>query len=274
MATRNWTDDDLLQVLDDVCAGVRLALDASDRSTWRPLGTAGAHGGQYGHDVVADDAALGVLESAGVGVLSEESGLRGSVEEHGVVVVVDPVDGSSNAARGLPWYATSLCAVDHLGPRASMVVNQATGERFWATRGGGAFTGPAGSPGTRLRADGATRWRDAVVLVSGAPNGWMGWKQFRALGACALDLCVVASGRADAYLDLTPSGAHGVWDYLGGLLILREAGGEIVDALDRPLEVLDADARRTPIAAVTGLLGDARAVRARLGQDPGRSSSG
>jgi fructose-1,6-bisphosphatase/inositol monophosphatase family enzyme len=263
MSPRRWTDADLLSLMHDVCTAVREALDASDRAGWRPLGTDGAHGGQYGHDVVADAAALMVLGAAGVGVLSEESGLAGSIESHGVVVVVDPVDGSSNAARGLPWYATSVCAVDSSGPRVAMVVNQATGETFWGVRGGGAFTGPLGD-GRPLVARGATRWRDSVVLVSGAPRGWMGWRQFRCLGACALDLCVVAAGRADAYLDLTPVGAHGVWDYLGGLLILREAGGDIVDAEGRELVVLEAEARRSPVAAGAGLLDEALAARRKI----------
>ena len=44
-------------------------------------------------------------------VLSEESGRTG-VDDSDVVVVVDPLDGSTNAARGIPWFATSLCAVD------------------------------------------------------------------------------------------------------------------------------------------------------------------
>jgi myo-inositol-1(or 4)-monophosphatase len=255
-STPKWSDADLLTLLDHVVDAVSRALDESDQSVWRPLGAAGAHGGQYGHDVVADEAALRVLDAAGVGVLSEESGLRNAdqLESGGVVVVVDPVDGSSNAARSIPWYATSLCAVDASGLRAAVVVNQATGERFWAIRGGGAFCGQAGFPGDRLEATGATSLRDAVVLVSGAPQGWMGWKQFRALGACALDLCMVAAGRADAYVDLSPRRAHGVWDYLGGLLILEEAGGAIVDAGELDLLTFDPTARRTPVGAVTGLL--------------------
>jgi myo-inositol-1(or 4)-monophosphatase len=258
-----WSDADLLSLLDSVAVAVRTALDESDRSTWRALGASGAHSGQYGHDVVADDAALRVLDAAGVGVLSEESGLRGEeqLDHGGVIVVVDPVDGSSNSARSLPWFATSLCAVDASGPRVAVVVNQATGERFWAIRGRGAFCGPVGAPGVRLNSVGATSLRDSVVLVSGSPQGWMGWKQFRALGACALDLCMVAAGRADAYVDLSPRRAHGVWDYLGGLLILQEAGGSIVDAGDLDLMTLDPSARRTPVAAVAGLLPAMVAIR-------------
>ena len=62
-----------------------------------------------------------------------------------------------------------------------------------------------------------------MVGLSGYPPRRLGWKQFRALGAIALDLCAVAGGRLDAYVDCSPS-AHGPWDYLGGLLVCREAG--------------------------------------------------
>ena len=51
--------------------------------------------------------------------------------------------------------------------------------------------------------------------------------------------------------------AHGVWDYLAGTLICREAGAVVVDALGRELTVLDHDARRTPVAAATPDLLDA-----------------
>ena len=97
---------------------------------------AGTRAGQYRSDLAADAAALEVLEPAGVGVLSEESGRHRPDAE--VVVVLDPVDGSTNAAHGIPWYATSLCAVDGDGARAALVVNLASGDRFEAVRGGGA----------------------------------------------------------------------------------------------------------------------------------------
>ncbi len=86
--------------------------------------------------------------------------------------------------------------------------------------------------------------------LSGYPRQYLGWKQYRALGAVALDLCAVAGGRLDGYVDCSRD-AHGAWDYLGGLLVCAEAGAVVVDALDRDLVVLDAEARRTPLAAAT-----------------------
>ena len=96
----------------------------------------------------------------------------------------------------------------------------------------------------------------AIVGISGLPGARYGWAQFRALGAVALDLCLVAAGTFDAFVDMSPD-AHGVWDYLAGTLICREAGAVVVDALGRQLTVLDHDARRTPVAAATPQLLDA-----------------
>jgi fructose-1,6-bisphosphatase/inositol monophosphatase family enzyme len=233
------TPDAVLEVLREAAAAVRAALDAL--ADW---GLAGTRPGQYRSDLAADDAALAVLDRAGLGVLSEESGLHHP--ERAVVVALDPVDGSTNASRRLPWYASSLCAVDADGAVAAFIVNQATGETFEAIRGGGART----EGDVPLRGSAVTTLGSAVVALSGWPPRHGGWKQMRALGAAALDLCAVAAGRLDAYVDFSWN-AHGPWDYLAGMLICQEAGVSVVDAFGRDLVCLEHDCRRTPIAAAT-----------------------
>jgi fructose-1,6-bisphosphatase/inositol monophosphatase family enzyme len=210
---------------------------------WERWGPSGEKVGQYASDLAADVAAHDVLDAAGVGVLSEESGLQRADAE--VVVVVDPLDGSTNASRRLSWWATSFCAVDAHGPAAAVVVDLVHGTRYEATRGGGARR-----DGVAIEPSGATALDDAMVGVSGLPPRSLGWRQFRALGASALDLCAVADGRLDAWVDCSPD-AHGSWDYLGAMLVCAEAGAPMVDALGRELVVLDHAARRTPLAAAT-----------------------
>ena len=202
--------------------------------------------GQYALDVVADDAALNVLRRAGVGVLSEESGLELTTAEE--VVIIDPVDGSTNASRGVPWYATSLCLVDADGPAAALVVNQATGVRYWAERGGGAWC-----DGVALAPTDCTTIGDAIVGLNGLPPAHLGYAQSRVFGAVALDLCQVAAGVLDGYVDCIVD-AHGVWDFAGGTLICAEAGATVVDLWDRDLFTLTHESRRTPIAAATPAL--------------------
>ncbi len=233
--------DGLPAVLAEAAAAVASRLGRLE--DWGPAGT---RPGQYRSDLVADEAAIAVLDRAGLGVLSEESGLTGADRE--VIVVVDPVDGSTNAARGIPWFATSLCAVDRSGPVAALVVNLATGTRFTAERGRGAFC-----DGRPIGPSGCQQLGAAVVGLSGYPAHRFGWKQYRALGAAALDLCAVAAGVLDGYVDCSHD-AHGPWDYLGGVLVCREAGAVCEDAFGRDLVVLDPTARRTPVAAATGAL--------------------
>lgn len=249
-------DDLLLEVLHDAATAVRAALDGL--TDW---GDAGTRTGQYLSDVAADEAALDVLQRAGLGAMSEETGLHDG--DRDIVVVLDPVDGSTNASRDLPWYATSLCAVDRDGARAALVVDQAGGARFEALRGAGARV-----DGLALHPSGATELGESIVGLSGYPPWWFGWKQFRALGAVALDLCAVAGGRLDAYVDCSPS-AHGAWDYLGGMLVCQEAGASVDDAWGRSLVTLDHRARRTPVAAATPtLLAAALAERRRFAEHP------
>ncbi len=234
-------DPGLLTVLHDTATAVADALGSL--SDWGPAGT---RAGQYRSDLAADEAALAVLRGGGLGVLSEESGLTDGDAE--VVVVLDPVDGSTNAARGIPWYATSLCAVDVDGPRAAVVVNQASGVRFEATRGGGARR-----DGRPIAPSGCDSLRRAIVGFSGYPRSYFGWNQYRGLGAAALDLCAVAEGVLDGYAVVGAS-SLGSWDYLGGLLICREAGAVVGDSRGRELVTLVHTDRRTPVAAATAPL--------------------
>jgi len=237
-------DDSLLEVLHDAASAVATAL--GDLVDW---GLAGTRHGQYRSDLAADAAAMSVLEKAGLGVMSEESGTHRS--EGPVVAVIDPVDGSTNAARGIPWFATSLCAVDGDGPRAAVVVNQASGIRFEAVRGGGAR-----KDGVPIRPSGCRSLSQAIVGFSGYPHRYFGWSQCRMLGAAALDLCAVAEGVLDGYAVVGGS-QLGSWDYLGGMLVCTEAGAVVGELAGRELVTLDHAARRTPVAASTEeLLGD------------------
>lgn len=233
----------LLRLLDDTAAAVADALAGhavGQRDVWRQ---AGERPGQYRLDLVADAAALEVLDAAAVNVLSEESGL--SDTGSAITVVVDPVDGSTNASRGIPWYATSLCAVDDEGPLAALVVNLATGIRYQAVRGKGATL-----DGKPIAPSGSTRIDQSLLVFNGYASEYLNWRQYRSLGATALDLCSVADGRVDGTMDCTEDNL-GPWDYMGALLVLAEVGGFIGDVDGREMVVLDPEVRRTPVSAGT-----------------------
>ena len=185
-------------------------------------------------------------------MLSEESGRTGDGDR---IVVLDPLDGSTNASRGVPWFATSMCVVDDQGPAVALVANQASGERAAAVRGQGAWIGDR-----RLQTTGATDLDGTVVALNSLPDENWGWWQSRVLGACALDLGFVAAGTFDAYIDLCVD-QLGSWDFLGGVLLVTEAGGAVTDAFGRDLVALEHEDRRTPLAAATPELLDIIATR-------------
>jgi len=239
--------DGVLDLFGSICDATSAVLAAT--TNW---GESGRRPGQYLIDLDVDDVCVAPLLAAGYSVLSEESGLqhpRAGPSALGTVVV-DPLDGSTNASLGLPWCATSLCLVVGDVPTVAMVANLATGARYTAVRGGGATL-----DGLPISIASVATLDDAVITISGLPDHHYGWRQFRAMGASALDICAVASGSFDGFVDMSPD-AHGVWDYLGGVLVVQEAGGVVVDALGRDLVVLDHAARRTPIAATSVALLD------------------
>jgi fructose-1,6-bisphosphatase/inositol monophosphatase family enzyme len=233
-------DDAVLDLFASICERTSEVVSAT--TDW---GESGRRAGQYLVDLDVDEVCVAPLLAAGYSVLSEESGVQHPPAGPSSLgtVVVDPLDGSTNASLGLPWCATSLClVVDGVGEVAT-VANLATGTRYTAVRGRGAHL-----DGVPITVGSPVALADAVVAISGLPDHHYGWRQFRAMGASALDICAVAGGSFDGFVDMSPD-AHGVWDYVGAMLVVTEAGGVIVDAFGRDLVVLDPDARRTPVAA-------------------------
>lgn len=230
--------EELLEIFTEVAGLVDKSIQKVEN--WGP---SGKRPGQYNIDVSADEVAIEALLDAGLGVLSEESGL--SCAQRPTLAVIDPIDGSTNAAMGLPWFATSICALDKDGMSAALVVNQATKQTYSAIAGQGAWC-----DGHRIKCCQTATLSEAIVATSGLAPHHMGWKQFRCYGAAALDMCRVADGSWDAFIDMSHD-AHGVWDYLAATLICREAGAVVGERYDRDLIVKDPTLRRTPIAAAT-----------------------
>ena len=245
--------DEVLPALHEAADGVVAAF--VDQRDW---GKSGLRHDQYVPDLVADEAVLGVLGAADIRVLSEESGLGPGT---GLVAVVDPVDGSTNASLPLPWFATSLCVVDEDGPWVAVVHDHPSNRRYTAIRGRGAAL-----DGVALTSPRAVEFSEAVVAVNGVPPAEAGWWQFRTMGSCALELCAVADGRFAGFVDF--AGSLHVWDYLGALLVCREVGVVVVDAEDRELAVIDHHAQRSPVAAPPALI--PHLLTARRGADTKR----
>ena len=188
------------------------------------------------------------------GLLGEEGAAR--VSRSGVRWVIDPLDGTVNYLYQLDNFSVSIAAEDSAGALVGVVHNPTTGRTYSAVRGRGAF-----ADGRRLRANdpvpierallatgfGYSPERRAVqgVLIAALlPQV----RDIRRIGSAALDLCAVAAGTVDGYLE------EGVkaWDVAAGQLIAEEAGAVVTVV--------------TPTGDATGCLAAGPALHAVLAQ--------
>jgi myo-inositol-1(or 4)-monophosphatase len=170
----------------------------------------------------------------GDGILSEEGASAETTT--GVRWVIDPIDGTTNYLYGLPGYAISI-AVEIDGEVAVGVVHDPVhGERFAATRGGGASRN-----GVEIGVSAETDLASALVATGFGyePAGRTAQAELlarligsirdvRRMGAAAVDLCSVACGRVDAYYERGLN--H--WDLAAGSLIAAEAGATVGELAD------------------------------------------
>lgn len=206
---------------------------------------AGGHVGQFAGDVEADQIALDMLLGRGYQVFSEESGNSGGQVQAGskITVVVDPVDGSTNASRGIPFYSVSLCALKGKEPLVGLVKNLSTGVIYHAQKGGKGF-----KDGDLIYPSKVTQLKNAVIGVNGYPKSHFGWAQFRAFGSSALELCMVAEGSIDGFIDLSGEKLAS-WDILGGVFICKAAGACVLQSDGRDFEISDLSERKQIVAA-------------------------
>jgi myo-inositol-1(or 4)-monophosphatase len=212
--------------------------------------------GMGGDDTTAIDAAaerviLARLRELDVTIVSEEVGVSGN---GATVVVVDPIDGSLNAKRGIPFFAVSIAVAD--GPTMGdvhfgYVYDFGSGEEWVAERGGGALLNGAPLGGVapkdeiEILAFEATR---ADLIARDAPRVAELAYRLRIMGSLALSLCHLADGRVDAVCSL--KGARAV-DIAAAQLLVRERGYAIALFDDpRPFTAAELDlAGRSRIAA-------------------------
>jgi len=224
--------------LRDICivaaeAGARVLRDLRDRP--RDVRFKGRTDLVTDADKAAEEAVLRILRerAPGTKVLAEESGAQG---EGDICFVVDPLDGTTNYAHGIPIFACTVGAEENGVVVAGCTVDPMRGETFVAGRGFGAEVRT--ETGSRpLRVSAAAELVEAV-LCTGFPYGdrdmlprmIAAFGKFtelargsRRLGSAAIDLAWVAAGRLDGFweLGLKP------WDVAAGQLLVEEAGGVV-----------------------------------------------
>lgn len=220
-------------------------------------------------DQLVEDAVLEAVAPTGVNVLTEERGWF----DHGssVTLVMDPVDGTANAAAGVPLSAFSAAIVTDGDFVDALTLWLATGMRWRAASGGG----PARSTTGRTGLAGAT-----VAMVRPKPATATTWNRIaslaarvRVLGSSCLEAALVADGSIDAFCD-PGSDTHRIVDLAAAVVLLAGSGGTIIDAFGRPIEFdLDLHRRWSGIAAATPALAEelAQQIAAGDSSDPHRA---
>jgi myo-inositol-1(or 4)-monophosphatase len=194
-------------------------------------------------DIAIERQVRAMLEQAtpDIGFLGEEEGLTGD-SGAGWLWTLDPIDGTSNYAHGIPLCAMSLALLHDGRPVVAVIDAPFLGQRYHAVQGAGAFIGDQ-----QLAVSATRHLRDAIVSMGDYATGPGADRtnekrlaltvqlaprvhRLRMIGTAALDLAWVAEGRLDASITLTNS----PWDMSAGVLIAREAGASVIDSDGSP----------------------------------------
>lgn len=207
-------------------------------------------------DQAAEDAIVEVLKADGrsMRILSEELGelVIGNSPEFSVVL--DPLDGTYNASAGIPFYNVSIAFTSHdlSDLRFGYVRNLAIKEEYYAEARKGAYLN-----GKRIKPSLNSDLNNFCVSVYGYRKNvestqkiCSSVRRVRLFGSVALELCYVASGKLDAFVDVRK--ALRVTDVAAGQLILEEAGGRVTDEHGNTLRLPDNVTARVDMVASNG----------------------
>ncbi|MFX1275186.1 MAG: inositol monophosphatase family protein [Promethearchaeota archaeon] len=192
-------------------------------------------------DIVAEKVVIDILEKSRIDILliSEEIGEKFIGDKEKAIqnkfkLIVDPIDGSNNAVRGIPFCSVSIAFAigDNITSiEKGVVLDLISKDLYWAEKGKGAFkNGEHISVSTKTIRDSCIFEVD--FRLNELMNALIKYKDIikkiyrvRVMGSCALSLCQVAKGSMDAYINFKKS--MRLVDLAAGLLILKEAGGKI-----------------------------------------------
>ncbi len=247
MERASHVTDPQLQVFADVAVAVALDAGAILR-------------GRYGqpHDISLKGPLDLVTEADRAAELLIASRLRSAFPDHDLLGeegsrsentgaryrwVIDPLDGTTNFAHGLPTFAVSIALEDAGQPVAGVIYDPMRNELFRAIKGGGATLN-----GEPIHVSGIEQLQSAILVTGFAHTleqrrlqglAWCGLlervRALRQTGSAALNLCYVAAGRLEGYWE------RGIqpWDVSAGALLVSEAGGRVTDREGGPFNAHD-----------------------------------
>jgi len=194
-------------------------------------------------DIVAEKTVLDYLKKIKFDciVLGEECGRVELSENPKGFVIMDAIDGSANAVRGLPFFCCSLAFAteDQLSSVTDAVVtNLSTGDMYWASKGKGAFLNEVPIHVQKktpvYRIVGVNTSGASMELLRKLQPVFGSKNHTRHFGANALEMALFASGLMDVFIDLRDK--IRIQDIAAGYFLIKEAGGLVLDADLKPLD--------------------------------------
>ena len=180
--------------------------------------------------------------------IGEEESSHTEILETGYTYIIDPIDGTTNFARGFSLSMISVAILKNAEPYIGICYNPYIDEMFIAQKGKGAYLNNQPIKVSKKKLN------EGIVLVGSASyykeireqsmkvlhDFSIRATDFRRFGSAASDLCNIAAGRAEVYFELRLQ----PWDYAAGMLIVEEAGGKVTNinnekiTFDKPSSIL------------------------------------
>ena len=162
--------------------------------------------------------------------ISEE---KGRIEGNDEIIVIDPIDGTTNFIHGIPLIGIVVSKIVDNEITDGVIFNPITNEFFWASKGKGAWCN-----NKRLRVSKREKLIDCLI-GTGIPHGDRSYENYleqidsvskncaglRRMGAASIDLAYVAAGKLDGFWEKNLN----LWDVSTGVLLIREAGGKVTE---------------------------------------------
>lgn len=188
-------------------------------------------------DQASEKAIIETLQAAsGYPILAEESGKSGELGD--TFWVIDPLDGTTNFSRGIPFFSVSVALVKNGQVVCGATLNPLTGDLYYGEKGKGAYLND-----NPIKV--SERTEGAIIILNQGYSEEASLKYreateklgplftLRRIGSSCLEYCLVASGGVEGFVSFGDK----PWDYAAGMIIIEEAGGKVTDWKGNPWSI-------------------------------------
>ncbi len=186
-------------------------------------------------------------------IMSEELGIKNFGDNGKLFFIIDPIDGTSNAKRRLPFFSCSIAVLNDCDIVASIVKDLYNGDCFYAIKGAGAYYN-----NKKLAINYPDKPKKSVLLLSRpvSEKDFEFYKKItsefgsnRIFGSPSLEICYVAAGKADAAIQIHEQPRATIMDIAAAKLILKESGGILLNETGKEIGIIEDPKYRTNFIA-------------------------